>query len=79
MSAWKVGKVLWFDQSAGEGVIVDKKGKSFYVNQASLKNSKASTSKTKPKSVLSDDTEVLFTTYQNSYLVQVDKVKKANT
>ena len=33
MSAWKAGKVQWFDDVEGKGMIVDlKNGESFYVN-----------------------------------------------
>lgn len=76
MSAWKAGKVLWFDDLAGEGVIVDKQGNSYYVNQGSLSR-KSRNPKNKKEVVLKDNAKVEFTTYQNAYLVQVDKVKKA--
>lgn len=68
---WKLGRVLWFDSLSKEGVIIDSAGNSFYVNQ----NGNSTKSKTETKKLLVDDLEVKFTTYENSYLVQVDKVK----
>lgn len=74
MSAWKAGKVLWFDRETGEGVVVDREGRSFYLNEGALKaNRKKSRNK---KEALKENVEVKFTTYQNAYLVQIDKIRE---
>lgn len=42
MSAWKAGKVQWFDDESGKGMIVDlKNGESFFVNYRSIESEKA--------------------------------------
>lgn len=68
---WKMGKVLWFDNNTGEGILIDKEGNSFYVHEGAIN------SKRPVKDLLKEDAKVKFTTYENSYLIQVDKVKEA--
>jgi cold shock CspA family protein len=75
MPAWKAGKVLWFDTVAGEGVVIDKNGKSFYVHEGAIRRTAGKTKKhTTP--VLKENSNVRFTTYKNSYLIQIDRIKE---
>ena len=73
MSAWKAGKVLWFDQVAGEGLVIAEDGSTFYVHEAAIVD-KSSKAKAHPK--LKDDSAVKFTVYDNGYLVQIDKIRE---
>lgn len=75
MPAWKAGKVLWFDSLAGEGVIVDKDGKSFYVHEGAIRRKSGKTKKQAPLA-LKENSNVRFTTYENSYLIQVDRIQE---
>lgn len=70
MSAWKAGKVQWFDIEKGEGMIVDlKDGSSYYVHYSAIE------SKEKFKK-LEKGEEVKFSLYENLYSKQVDRVKE---
>lgn len=77
MSAWKAGKILWFDEVTGEGVVVDDQGTPHYLHQSAVddlvktKKGKASAQKVK------ENLRVKFTVYQNAYQSQVDKIKEA--
>lgn len=68
MSAWKDGKVQWFDLEKGEGMIIDKEdGSSYYFHYSAIE------SKQKFKK-LEKGREVRFQLYENLYMKQVDKV-----
>ena len=68
MSAWKDGKVQWFDLEKGEGMIIDKEdGSSYYFHYSAIE------SKQKFKK-LDKGREVKFQLYENLYMKQVDKV-----
>jgi cold shock CspA family protein len=70
MSAWKAGEVQWFDESSGEGMIIDKEdGTSYYVHYSAIR------SKQKFKK-LEKGKEVKFKLYETSFLKQVDEVKE---
>ena len=68
MSAWKAGRVQWFDLEKGEGMIVDKKdGTSYYVHYSAIQ--------TKEKfKKLKKGQKVKYRLYENLYMKQVDKV-----
>jgi len=68
MSAWKAGKVQWFDLEKGEGMIIDKEdGTSYYFHYSAIE------SKQKFKK-LDKGRDVKFQLYENLYMKQVDKV-----
>ena len=68
MSAWKDGKVQWFDLEKGEGMIIDKEdGSSYYFHYSAIE------SKQKFKK-LDKGKEVKFQLYENLYMKQVNKV-----
>ena len=70
VSKWRNGTVLWFDESSGEGMILDKEdGTSYYVHRSAIR------SKQKLKK-LEKDKEVKFKLYETSFLKQVDEVKE---
>jgi cold shock CspA family protein len=77
MSSWKAGKILWFDELAGEGYVVDDKGDSFYVHHSSIKNGSVSKSTKKNTHIhrLKVNQPVRFTLYKNSYLSQVEALE----
>lgn len=68
MSAWKAGKVQWFDLEKGEGMIIDKEdGSSYYFHYSAIESNK------KFKKI-EKGSEVKFKLYENLYMKQVDKV-----
>ena len=70
MSAWKAGKVQWFDENSGEGMIVDlKDGTPYYVHYSTIESSKKDKKLKKGK-------EVEFQLYTNLYSKRVDKVRE---
>ncbi len=78
MSAWKNGRVQWFDKSSGEGVIVSDNGESFYVHYSTIipKNSRSLTiARQKERRNLDAGEAVKFQVYENSYSKRIDKVK----
>lgn len=69
-SGWKKGKVLWFDDLAGEGMVLDEAGNNLYFHHTAIKNEKQ-------KMKLAEDALVKFTIYENGYLRQIDQLKEA--
>ncbi|MSP19897.1 MAG: hypothetical protein EXR74_10055 [Bdellovibrionales bacterium] len=74
MSAWKAGKMLWFDSVAGEGLVIDDFGKTHYVHEAAIEKSKK-TKNNSSQPTIADNSKVKFTLYSNGYLSQVDRIK----
>jgi cold shock CspA family protein len=72
MSAWKAGKVQWFDDESGKGMILDlKDGRMFFVNYQAINTTK------KWKS-LKEDQDVKFKlieTFCDAYIADVKEVK----
>ena len=66
MSAWKAGRVLWYDQISEEGLVIDTDGNTFYVNKAASVENTAH---------LKDNSKVKFTVYDNGYISQIDNIK----
>jgi len=65
---WKTGKVHWFDNSSGEGMVIDSKdGTSYYFHYSSIE------SKEEFKKI-EKGSDVKFTLYENLYMKQVDKI-----
>ncbi len=70
MSAWKAGKVQWFDDSSGEGMIVDEKtGQTFYVHYSTIVSEETHKKLLKGK-------KVKYQLYENLYSKRVDKVRE---
>jgi cold shock CspA family protein len=66
---WKMGKVRWFDEVKGEGLIRDEEGNSFYVHYSAIESDKKIRNLKKNK-------EVKFQLAEDSHYVQVYKVKE---
>ena len=70
MSAWKAGKVQWFDDLTGEGMITDTgDGNTYYVHYSAIESKKK-------RKTLKKGGKVKFKLYINRYLKQVDKVQE---
>lgn len=70
MSAWKAGKVQWFDLEKGEGMVIDKDdGSSYYFHYSAIQT------KEKFKKV-EKGSDVKFQLYENLYMKQVDKISE---
>ena len=72
MSAWKAGKVHWWDESKGKGFIVDSDDGELYVVHYSTIDSD------KRKKNLKVNQKVKFKIYENAYSAKVEKVKPLN-
>jgi len=67
MSAWKAGKIQWFDETSEEGMIVDlKDGTPYYVHISAVDKKKIKK--------MSKGKEVKFKLYENLYSKQVEDV-----
>lgn len=66
---WQLGKVRWFDDLKGEGLIRDADGNSFYVHYSAIESDKK-------RKTLKKGKEVKFQLLEDSHYVQVDKVKE---
>jgi len=73
MSAWKAGKILWFDDLTGEGLVIDSAGKTYYVHEAAIVKNRPSQKKSSV--TLPANSQVKFTLYSNGYISQVDRIK----
>ena len=70
MSAWKAGKVQWFDDENGKGMIIDtENGESFFVNYRSIQ------SKEERKS-LKKGSEVKYQSRPTKYTNIITRVKE---
>lgn len=67
--AWKLGKVRWFDDLKGEGLIRDENGNSFYVHYSAIDSEKK-------RKVLRKNKNVKFQLLEDSHFAQVSKVKE---
>lgn len=70
MSAWKAGKVQWFDEKSGEGMIVDlEDGTPYYVHYSTIVSEETHKKLKKGK-------KVEYQLYENIYSKRVDRVKE---
>ncbi len=68
MSAWKAGEVVWFDESSGEGMIIDTEdGRTYYVHYSAIQ------SKKKFKT-LQENKKVKFVPYKKGLTRSVEKI-----
>jgi cold shock protein len=67
---WQLGKVRWFDELKGEGVIRDENGKSYFVHYSAIDKKKSNFKS------LEKGKEVKFQLLEDSHFTQVDKVKE---
>lgn len=65
---WQLGKVQWFDDKAGEGMIRSENGEQYYVHYSAIDNT------TKWKT-LKQNKKVKFQVIDDATFVQVSKVK----
>lgn len=72
------GRVQWFDETSGEGVVVGDNGKSYYVHYSSIvpKSERRTTGKTQRRRILTSGKEVEFEVYTNIYSERVSKVQE---
>jgi len=66
---WQFGKVRWFDDLKGEGLIRDEHGNSFYVHYSAIESNKK-------RKTLKKGKEVKFQLLEDSHYTQIDKVKE---
>lgn len=66
---WKLGKVRWFNDLRGEGLVRDEEGNSFYVHYSAIESSKKRKSLKKNKMVK-------FQLLEDSHFTQVSKLKE---
>ena len=66
---WQLGKVRWFDDLKGEGVIRDENGTSFYVHCSAIESDEK-------RKTLKKGKEVMFQLFEDSHFTQIDKVKE---
>lgn len=70
MSAWKAGKVQWFDEESGEGMLIDEiDGQSYYVHYSTIVSEKTHKKLMKGK-------KVKYQLYENLYSKRVDRVEE---
>lgn len=70
MSAWKAGKVQWFDEETGKGMIVDlADGTPYYVNYTSIQSKKKWRS-------LNEGVAIKYTLKADSEFDYVEKIKE---
>jgi cold shock CspA family protein len=69
MSAWKAGKVHFWDEEKGSGMILDTKDGDFFFIHYSAIDSKSNVKN------LAQNQEVKFKTYKNAYSEKVQKLK----
>jgi cold shock CspA family protein len=66
---WRSGKVRWFDDLKGEGVIRDTDGNSYFVHYSAIISNI-------PRKTLTKNRDVEFQLYVDSHFIQVDKIKE---
>ena len=67
---WIEGKVRWFDELKGEGLVRDKEGNSYFVHYSTIR------SKSKRKS-LEKDKNVHFKLLKDSHFTYVSDIREA--
>lgn len=70
VAGWMHGKVRWFDELRGEGLIRGDCGESYYVHYSSIKS-------TKKRKTLKKDTSVRFKLLEDSHFTYVSEVGEA--
>lgn len=78
MAEWQKGKVEWFDETSGEGLLVEEStGKSYYVHYSAIQNeNRSKTLTTGNRRNLKEGATVKFKVYKNYYLEQVEAVRE---
>lgn len=66
---WMMGKVRWFDEVKGEGLVRGEDGQSFYVHYSAIDSEK------KHKN-LNENSKVKFQLVEDSHYIQVSRVKE---
>lgn len=66
---WKLGRVRWFDDLKGEGLVRDEEGRSFYVHYSAIETSKK-------RKTLKKNKKVKFQLLEDSHFTQVSKLKE---
>ena len=70
MSVWKAGEVQWFDDTSGEGMIIDSEdGTPYYVHYSTIVSEKTHKKLQKGK-------KVEYRLYENLYSKRVDQIKE---
>ena len=72
---WLQGKVHWYDQKSGEGMIRSNDGNVYYVQSSAIDD--FVTSKRNKEKTLKDKQEVQFQLLEDTTFVQVSRVKEA--
>lgn len=63
---WHKAKILFFDKSSGEGIVIDENDNHIFVHHTALL--------CKPEELTSDK-KILIKIYENGYLRQVERLK----
>lgn len=72
MSAeWKHGKILWFDDLSGDGMVIDQDGNDFYFHWSAIY-----TETPDKRRKVKENKKVKFTVYDDGYSTQADKVRE---
>lgn len=66
---WQLGKVSWFDQKSGEGMIMSEDGKLFYVHYSAIESEKK-------WKILKENKSVKFKVVEDESLSLITKVKE---
>ena len=67
---WVEGKVRWFDDLRGEGLVRDEEGNSYFVHYSTIISDKK-------RKTLKKDKKVKFKLIEDSHFTHVDKIKEA--
>ena len=66
---WMLGKVRWFDEVKGEGLVRGEDGQSFYVHYSAIDSKKKSKN-------LKENKKVKFQIVEDSHYIQISKIKE---
>ena len=66
---WKIGKVRWFNDLKGEGLIRDEEGNSFYIHYSAIESKKR-------WKTLKKNRKVRFQLLEDSHLAQILRLKE---
>ena len=80
MATWRSGHVQWFDKSSGEGVVIDKDGRSYHVHYSAIvpNRLRSKTTKVAARRNLEDGAAVEFKVYENLYSARVSQIREEN-
>lgn len=67
-SGWQKGKILWFDDLSGDGMVANEAGENLYFHYTAIQHPK------RTKKPIHNNKKVKFTLYENGYMRQVDKI-----